>query len=97
MKKPSTTKSNGRDKHGRFIAGNRIAIGNPHAKRVAQLRSSLLKSVSRDDVKEIIRKMVELAKDGDPHAAKLVLDRCLGKSEALDLIQRVEVLEEALL
>jgi ribosomal protein L17 len=96
MKKPSTTEPNGRDKHGRFIAGNRIAIGNPHAKRVAQLRSSLLKSVSRDDVKEIVRKLVSLAKEGDTVAARILFDRILGRPIESDLLARIEDLEEQL-
>jgi hypothetical protein len=94
---PSTTESNGRDPQtGRFLLGNRVAIGNPHAQRVAKLRAALLNGVSESDVKSVIRKMVELAKGGDAIAARLVLDRCLGRPEPLDILARLEALEAQL-
>jgi hypothetical protein len=39
--------------------------------------------------------MVEQAKAGDALSARLVLDRVLGKPEPLDIIARLEALEEA--
>jgi hypothetical protein len=38
--------------------------------------------------------MVALAKSGDTLAARLILDRVLGKPEPLDIIARLEALEE---
>ena len=43
---PSPTASNGRNGNGRFAPGNSIANGNPHAKRIGQLRSALIEAVS---------------------------------------------------
>jgi hypothetical protein len=42
---PSTTASNGRTGNGRFGPSNKYAKGNPFARRVARLRSALLKAV----------------------------------------------------
>jgi hypothetical protein len=96
MKTRSTTEDNGRDEHGRFTPGNSLAKGNPHAVRVAKLRSALLNTVTEDDMREIIRKMVTLAKDGDVMACRVLLERILGKPEALDLLARLEALEAEL-
>jgi ribosomal protein L17 len=76
------------------MAGNRSGKGNPLAARVGKLRSALVAAVSEQDVREIIEKMVEQAKSGDTLAARIVLDRVLGKPEPLDIIARLEALEE---
>ena len=54
---PSPTADNGRLEDGRFGPGNKVAKGNPHARRVAELRSAMLKAVTADDVKHM-RKVV---------------------------------------
>jgi ribosomal protein L17 len=76
--------------------GNHAARGNPLAKRVGKLRSALVEAVSEQDVREIIGKMVALAKSGDVLAARLVFDRLFGKSEPADLLARLDELETLL-
>lgn len=76
---PSRPSGNGRAGGGRFAAGNTVARGNPHAQRVQEIRSALLEAVTLDDVKAIGAKLVTMAKAGDIAAAKLVLDRVLGR------------------
>lgn len=76
---PSPTETNGRSHDGRFGAANRFAVGNPHAVAVGRLRSALLAAVSVDDVRVVVEKLVRMAKEGDIKAAKLILDRCVGK------------------
>jgi hypothetical protein len=93
MSEPLGPVSDGRDSRGRFGPGNKAAKGNPYAKRVAQLRAALLKSVSRDDVREIIRALVEKARGGDVAAAREVLDRCLGRPLPADVEERLAALE----
>jgi hypothetical protein len=56
----------------------------------------MLHAVSEDDIAGIVQKLVELAKDGNVRAATEVLSRCLGKPEAVDLLERLEALEELL-
>jgi hypothetical protein len=79
---PSTTGDNGRDTKGKFAPGNKLAQGNPFARKVAQLRSALISAVSTEDVTAVIQKLVLLAKCGDIPAAKVLLDRVLGPSGA---------------
>ena len=78
---PSTNGSNGGDRGpaGRFTAGNAGGPGNPHAKRIAKLRSLLVEAVNDDDLRAIISKLVEQAKAGDDAARRELLDRLLGR------------------
>ncbi len=94
--KPSTNGLNGRATTGRFLPGNSGGPGNPHAKRVAALRTAMLEAVSEEDMRDILCKLVELAKAGNVPAAKEVLDRCLGKILEPDLLERLEQIEEQL-
>ena len=82
MNVPSTNGSNGRGAGGRFAVGNAGGPGNPHGRRVAQLRAALLDAVTDDDLQAIVAKLVEMAKGGDLRAMKEVLDRTLGKPPA---------------
>lgn len=91
---PSTTGSNGRGEGGRFGNGNRFGKGNPHAKRVARLRSALLKSVSAGDLREVVMSLLAEAKSGDVAAARELFQRLLGPPEALDLLERFDALEQ---
>jgi len=76
---PSTNGSNGRTASGRFAPGWKGGPGNPFAQRVARLRSTLLESVSDDDLKAIVQAVVGKAKAGDMAAVRVVLDYCVGK------------------
>ncbi len=77
MSEPSP---NGRLNNGRFGIGNGGGPGNPFASQVGKLRSVLLETVTPDDLKAVVVKLVELAKGGDLAAMKLLLDRTCGKS-----------------
>src|SRR4051812_7589614 len=76
---PSANGSNGRTSSGQFAKGNAGGPGNPHAKRVAELRAILLDAVTDEDVKEIVNGLVGRAKAGDTAATKEVLDRVVGR------------------
>ena len=76
---PSPTADNGRGQQGQFSAGNKFAIGNPHATTVGKLRSAMLNAVSEEDIKAIVLNLVSMAKSGDLAAMKLLLDRTVGK------------------
>ena len=79
---PSPADDNGRSHNGQFAAGNSIGKGNPHHKSVAKLRSALLESVTADDMKAVVGKLVTMAKDGDLAAIRELFDRLLGKPMA---------------
>lgn len=85
-----------RTPNGRFAKGNPGGPGNPHARKVAALRSALIGAVSEQDVAAIVRALVEKAKGGDVAAVKELLSRTLGPAEALDVLQRLEAVEEAM-
>lgn len=72
---PST---NGRKQNGQFEVGNRYGKGNPHAKRVAQFRSTIMEAVSQEDLKSIVEALVKQAKDGDIQSTKLLLSYIIG-------------------
>ncbi len=89
----STPSPNGRDGQGRFTPGNPGGPGNPHAKRIGELRAAVLGAVGPEDMTAIVGKLVELARAGDVRAIREVLDRTLGKPVEADLIERLERLE----
>lgn len=96
---PSPNGSNGaataitRDSNGRFVKGNAGGPGNPHARRVGELRSHLMQALSDDDWRIAITALVAKAKQGDLAAIKELLDRTLGRPTEADLIERIEMLE----
>ncbi len=67
-----------RNAKGKFVKGNKGGPGNPHARKVAELRSLLLECVSKDDLKAVIQRLVEDAKAGNQAATKELLSRLLG-------------------
>ena len=93
-KTPSTTGSNGRGEGGRFGPGNKYARGNPHARRVARLRAELLRAVTPADLRDVALALLTQAKAGDVAAAKELLQRLLGPPVELDLLERLETLEQ---
>ena len=86
-----------RGPNGQFLSGNRAAMGNPLARKAQQLRAGLLRAVSTKDWREVVKKLVDQAKAGDIQAAKLVIERCLGPAVAVDLVERLERLEAAVI
>ena len=77
---PSTNGANERTAGGRFAPGNAGGPGNPHAQQTARLRAALLEAVSEDDLRDVVIKLVELAKAGSIPAIREPLDRSLGKA-----------------
>ena len=79
MSKPSTNGTSGRKSNGQFAEGNKCGTGNPYARRVARLRSTLLDAVGENGLADIVQGMITAAKGGDVAAAKLLLSYLLGK------------------
>ena len=83
---PSPNGPNGRDARGRFVGGNAGGPGNPHAKKVAKLRSAMLGAVTQKDFREVVKALIQRAKAGDVAAIRELLDRCIGKpKQAVDI------------
>ena len=93
VERPTRPLGDGRDSRGRFAKGNPGGPGNPLGGRVSRLRTALLNAVSEADIEAIVSRLIAQAKDGDTAAAKEILLRCLGKPEAIDVLERVEELE----
>ena len=77
---PPSAGSSGRQTNGRFASGNRAGRGNPFARRSAVLHQALLDAVEPRMVEAIAKRLVKAALEGDVAAAKVVLDRTLGRS-----------------
>lgn len=86
-----------RNASGQFGVGNKGGPGaGSLARKTTALRAALLEAVTAEDIKAIVEKLVEDAKAGSIQAAHEILDRCLGKPEAVDLALRITELEEYL-
>lgn len=89
---PSSKGKNGRDQRtGRFQKGWRGGPGNPHAKKVARLRSVLLNAVTPEDVEEVIAALLRKAKRGDVYAARELFDRLMGRPQQTDTREPDEI------
>ena len=77
----SDTSTNGHTPNGKFAPGNKHGKGNPHIDRVAKLRVAMLSAVTEKAMKNVIKKLIELAESGDIKAIALLLDRTVGKVE----------------
>ncbi len=96
MSEAPSVPSSGRRCNGTFAPGHKFAKGKPPATKVHKLRNGLLQAVSVADLKAVVEKLVEAAKDGDVSAARLLFDRLLGPPLPLDFETRIKALEERL-
>lgn len=76
--------SNGsdRDRRGRFLPGNPGGPGNPDAAKLWRLREAVTAAVTEADVRRVMRTLLRRATKGDMLAAKVFLDRVVGKTTA---------------
>jgi hypothetical protein len=72
----------GRNALGQFVAGCKPGPGNPAAAAVARNRQALLEAVSVEELREVVRGLLEQALSGDIAASRLLLDRLVGRPEA---------------
>ena len=75
------TVSNGdkRDRYGRFQPGNPGGPGNPNISRQASLQAAVRLAIEPEAIAKVLLKLYALALEGDVHAARLLLDRVMGK------------------
>jgi hypothetical protein len=81
---------------GRFTPGNQAAKGNAVPRKAATFRAKMFRCVSPTDFREIVRKLVEKAKAGEPWAIKLALQYLCGNSADVELHERLLILETTL-
>lgn len=82
-----------RDARGRFTKGNSGGPGRPPAASVHEHRAALVNAVTPNDVKRVVRVLLDKALSGDIQAARILLDRLLGPPLPVDVIERIEELE----
>ena len=88
LDKPKRRPGQGPD--GKFLAGNKLAKGNPLAGSMEQLRFVLL-DAAKERLPAVINKVFDLAEQGERWACELVLDRSLGKQRELpDPVETVQ-------
>ena len=75
------TDQTGRTASGRFAAGNSGGPGNPFARRIAGLRSTMLDCITGEDIQAVVAMLVNQAKTGDLAAAKLLLSYVIGQPD----------------
>ena len=63
----------------RFKVGNTASRGDPLIAKLQEFRKTIQSSVSKKNVRDIMKAMIEKAKKGDVKAAQLVLERVAGK------------------
>lgn len=73
---PST--NGNRKVNGQFTTGNTFGRGNPHAQKVAQLRTAMIESVTVEDMQTIVTALVTQAKAGDIASIRLLLPYLVG-------------------
>ncbi len=86
----------GRKPDGRFGPGNPGGPGNPYTRKCNELRAAIYDGVSREDMAEMVKALVELAKQGDIQAFRELVPWLLGKPESAELTARIEELETLL-
>ena len=98
MAKPSRNgvNGNGRSADGRFAKGNPGGPGNPYSQRTSRLRAMLLDSITEDDFRAVVAKLIAMAKAGDIVAIRELLDRALGKSKGTVELIQAEITEAEL-
>jgi len=93
---PLPNGANGRDDKGQFTKGNGGGPGNPFAQQVAELRKTLLAAVTPKDLRDVVRSLLKQAKEGNIAAVRELLSRLLGPPVEVDILARLEALEERL-
>jgi hypothetical protein len=75
---PEPQATEGRDAGGRFVKGWKGGPGNPYARKVAALRSALIKAIDADKMEKLADSLYRQALAGDVAAATLLLRYCVG-------------------
>jgi hypothetical protein len=76
---PPVSTVNGRTHDGRFSKGNTFAAGNPILRKIRALRAQLVQSIDREAMQRIIRKLIEMAEQGDLEAIKVLFNYSIGR------------------
>lgn len=79
----AAAENSGRDEHGRFAKGNPGGPGNPYARRQAEYQAAIQDVVSPQRFRGVLTVLLKAVLErGDIQAARLLMDRVLGKPRA---------------
>jgi hypothetical protein len=76
---PAAAPADGRTAGGQFAPGHRFAKGNPHHRKMAELRRAVLRMMTPERLNELLEALFAQGKAGDVTASKLLLSYALGK------------------
>lgn len=69
-----------RDAHGRFMPGHGVrSPGNPSVRRLGEMQAAVRRAVTPEALEQVLARLIESATAGDVAAARLVLERALGR------------------
>ena len=69
-----------RDGAGRFLRGHGIrSPGNPRLRRLGALQEAVAEAITPAELTTVVQRLRDQALDGDTQAARLLLERCLGR------------------
>ena len=85
-----------RDQHGRFRPGWCGGPGRPLGEVTQRLREAATRAVPACQVRRVMKRLLEMALDGDIQAARTLLHYLLGPPVPTDVIERIERLETSL-
>lgn len=93
-RKRSKSKTGDRTSDGKFRPGHSIkSPGNPRLKRLAKYQAAVRNAVTPESLEQVLAKVLELANEGDMLAAKVILDRTLGKVQRLPFTDSMGAVE----
>ena len=78
------------DSRGKFAKGNKAAVGRRAqcANKAKQIRAAFFDAVDDEDMRVIMRKLIDLARDGDVKAIQDILGRAFGHASREEDIER---------
>jgi hypothetical protein len=77
----TTATDSGREAKGTFATGNKFGRGNPFGRKAAEFRTTLMETVTMQDMKDIAAKLRDDAKAGDKTAVKILFQYLIGKPQ----------------
>lgn len=80
-----------REPDGKFAVGNPGGPGRPKGRRESELRQAASEALTPVVVKSVLRKVAVKALEGNLHAARIVLERALGRPEEAATAQPLDI------
>ena len=77
---PIHSAASDRDGAGRFLPGHSVkSPGNPRLRRLGALQGAVATAITPEELTSVVQRLRDQALEGDTQAARLLLERCLGR------------------